>query len=137
MKLFKKFTGLSNPMALGLSETMSAKKGDDPGKFRQLEEIIFINGYPGYQYLFSIAEKSMQVVCDIKEIGSTKFFRLNDSKVLAWLNYKFASLQCTSNPTLVLHFSIVAVNLWTPSQVAMQTFRELLPGVMENGHLHL
>ncbi|KAF5940371.1 hypothetical protein HYC85_021538 [Camellia sinensis] len=51
---------------LPIFEEARMKKGDDPGKFRQLEEIIFINGYPGYQYLFSIAEKSMQVVCDIK-----------------------------------------------------------------------
>ncbi|KAK3220570.1 hypothetical protein Dsin_014540 [Dipteronia sinensis] len=29
------------------------QKEDDPGKFRQLEEIIFINGYPGYQHLFT------------------------------------------------------------------------------------
>ncbi|GMQ11414.1 hypothetical protein CsSME_00054062 [Camellia sinensis var. sinensis] len=84
---------------LPIFEEARMKKGDDPGKFRQLEEIIFINGYPGYQYLFSIAEKSMQVVCDIKEIGSTKFFRLNDSKVLAWLNYKVNQLKRTL-PTL-------------------------------------
>ena len=42
------------------------QKADNPGMFRQLDEIIFIEGYPGYQYLFSIAEKSMQVVCDFK-----------------------------------------------------------------------
>lgn len=42
------------------------QKGDDPGKFRQLDEIIFIDGYPGYQHLLSIAEKSMQVVCEVK-----------------------------------------------------------------------
>lgn len=42
------------------------QKRDDPGKFRQLDEILFINGYPGYQHLLSIAEKSMQVVCEVK-----------------------------------------------------------------------
>lgn len=42
------------------------QKGDDPGNFRQLDEIIFIDGYPAYQHLFSVAEKSMQVVCDVK-----------------------------------------------------------------------
>ncbi|KAA8521023.1 hypothetical protein F0562_011689 [Nyssa sinensis] len=56
-------------------------KGDDPGKFRRLDEIIFVDGYPGYQHLSSIAEKLMQVVCDFEEIGLMKFFRLNDSKV--------------------------------------------------------
>jgi len=44
----------------------SMQKGDDPGKFRQLDEIVFISGYPGYQHLLSIAENSMQVLCDVK-----------------------------------------------------------------------
>lgn len=80
---------------LPIFEEARMKKGDDPGKFRQLDEMIFINGYPGYRYLLSIVETSMQVVCDIKEIGSVKFFRLNDSKVLAWLNYKVDQLKRT------------------------------------------
>ena len=42
------------------------QKGDDPGKFRQLDEIVFIDGYPGYQHLLQIAEKSMRVVCEVK-----------------------------------------------------------------------
>ncbi|KAM2377335.1 hypothetical protein ACFX1X_043954 [Malus domestica] len=64
------------------------KKGDDPGKFRLLDDIIFIEGYPGYHKLLSIAENCMQLVCEIKEVGSFKFFRLDDSKVLAWLYHK-------------------------------------------------
>ncbi|XP_030550038.2 ribonuclease H2 subunit B [Rhodamnia argentea] len=73
---------------LPLFEEAKMKKADDPGKFRQLDEILFINGYPGYQHLLAIAEKSMQVVCEVKEIGSTRFFRLDDTKVLAWLSNK-------------------------------------------------
>lgn len=84
---------------LPILEEARMKKEGDPGKFRQLDEIIFINGYPGYQHLSTIADKSMQVVCDFKEIGSTKFFRLNDSKVLAWLYYKVHQLKQTI-PTL-------------------------------------
>ena len=42
------------------------QKRDDQGKFRQLEEIMFVNGYPGYQHLISISENCMQVVCEIK-----------------------------------------------------------------------
>ncbi|KVH88342.1 Ribonuclease H2, subunit B [Cynara cardunculus var. scolymus] len=72
------------------------KNGDDPGKFRQLDEIIYVHNYPGYHHLSSIAEKSMEVVCDCKaEIGSTKFFRLNDSKVVAWMYYKVQQLKQT------------------------------------------
>ncbi|CAN1768507.1 Ribonuclease H2 subunit B [Linum perenne] len=70
------------------------KKGDDdPGKFRQLDEILFIDAYPGYQHLMSIAENCMQVVCEMKEIGSSKFFRLDDSKVIAWLYCKVLHLK--------------------------------------------
>lgn len=42
------------------------QKGVEPGKFRQLDEIMFIHGCPGYQSLSSVAEKAMQVVCDLK-----------------------------------------------------------------------
>lgn len=34
--------------------------------FRQLDEIVYVHGYPGYHSLASIAEKTMQVVCDVK-----------------------------------------------------------------------
>lgn len=80
---------------LPIFEEARLKKGDDPGKFRQLDEIIFIDGYPGYQYLFPLAENCMQVVCEIKEIGSSKFFRLDDLKVLAWLYCKVCELKQT------------------------------------------
>ncbi|KAL5786833.1 hypothetical protein ACOSP7_003782 [Xanthoceras sorbifolium] len=80
---------------LPIFEEARMKKGDDPGKFRPLEEIIFVNDYPGYQHLLPVAGNSMQVVCEIKEIGSTKFFRLDDSKVLAWLYYKVCKLKET------------------------------------------
>ncbi|KAK9065137.1 hypothetical protein SSX86_016520 [Deinandra increscens subsp. villosa] len=71
------------------------KNGNDPGKFRQLDEIIYLQEYPGYRYLSTIAEKSMGIVCDCKEIGSTKFFRLNDSKVSAWMFCKVQQLKET------------------------------------------
>ncbi|CAL0305673.1 unnamed protein product [Lupinus luteus] len=76
-------------------EKARMKKGDDPGKFRQLDEILFIDGYPGYQQLTSIVENHMQVVCEVKEMGSLKFFRLDDSKVLRWLCYKVCQLKQT------------------------------------------
>ncbi|XP_018505435.2 ribonuclease H2 subunit B isoform X2 [Pyrus x bretschneideri] len=78
---------------LPIFEQARMKKGDDPGKFRLLDDIIFIEGYPGYHKLLSIAENCMQLVCEIKEIGSSKFFRLDDSKVLAWLYHKVCQLK--------------------------------------------
>ncbi|KAH9606732.1 hypothetical protein KSS87_003796 [Heliosperma pusillum] len=80
---------------LPIFEDARMKKGEDPGKFRQLDEIMFIDGYPGYQHLLGISEKSMCVVCEVKEIGSTKFYRLDDSKVLAWLCKKVERLKQT------------------------------------------
>uniref|UniRef100_A0A6N2NK14 Ribonuclease H2 subunit B n=1 Tax=Salix viminalis TaxID=40686 RepID=A0A6N2NK14_SALVM len=78
---------------LPIFEEARMKKRNDLGKFRQLDEIIFINDYPGYQHLMSIAENCMRVVCEIKEIGSSMFFRLNDSMVLAWLYCKVFQLK--------------------------------------------
>ncbi|XP_039052092.1 ribonuclease H2 subunit B-like isoform X2 [Hibiscus syriacus] len=80
---------------LPIFEDARMKKGDDPGKFRQLEEILFVNDCPGYRHLFSMAEDCMEVVCEIKEVGSTKFFRLDDTKVLAWLLCKVSQLKQT------------------------------------------
>ncbi|KAK6912383.1 Rnh202, triple barrel domain [Dillenia turbinata] len=80
---------------LPVFEEARMKKGDNPGKLRLLDEILSVDGYPGYQNLMSIAESSMRVVCEIKEIGSSKFFRLDDAKVLTWLHYKVLQLKDT------------------------------------------
>ncbi|CAN8325385.1 unnamed protein product [Cochlearia groenlandica] len=71
------------------------KKGEDPGKFRQLDEILFVEGYHGYQQLLSLAEKCMEIVCQTQEVGSMKFYRLDNSKVLAWLSCKVCCLKKT------------------------------------------
>ncbi|GMH10735.1 hypothetical protein Nepgr_012576 [Nepenthes gracilis] len=80
---------------LPIFEKARFKKGDDPGKFRQLDEMVFVDGHPGYQQLLPVVEKSMHVVCEVKEVGSVKFFRLDDSKVLAWLCQKVYRLKLT------------------------------------------
>lgn len=71
------------------------KKGTGLGMFRQLDEILYVEGYPSYQHLMSMAEDSMQLVCVVKEIGSSKFFRLDDSKVLSWLCCKVLQLKAS------------------------------------------
>ncbi|KAM0940314.1 hypothetical protein DsansV1_C19g0162651 [Dioscorea sansibarensis] len=81
---------------LPVFEVARMKKGNDAGMFRQLEEILFVDGYPGYQHLMSTAESCMHLVCEIKvsvEIGSTKFYRLENSRVLAWLCHKVHHLE--------------------------------------------
>nr|XP_033516956.1 ribonuclease H2 subunit B isoform X2 [Nicotiana tomentosiformis] len=80
---------------LPIFEEARMKKNDDQGKFRQLDEITYVVGYPGYQHLSSVAENCMQVVCDVKDIGKTQFYRLNDEKVLKWLCFKVIQLKKT------------------------------------------
>lgn len=41
------------------------QKGNN-GVFRQLDEILYVDGYPGYQHLMSIAGDHMQMVCEVK-----------------------------------------------------------------------
>ena len=53
-------------LGIALISLKCMQKGDDPGKFRDLDEILFIDGYPGYQQLLSTVENCMQVVCDVK-----------------------------------------------------------------------
>ncbi|XP_020204952.1 ribonuclease H2 subunit B isoform X2 [Cajanus cajan] len=80
---------------LPIFEEARMKKGDDLGRFRQLDEILFIDGYPDYMQLMSVVENCMQVVSEVKEVGSSKFFRLDDSKVMRWLCYKVCQLKQT------------------------------------------
>ncbi|CAH2078448.1 unnamed protein product [Thlaspi arvense] len=80
---------------LPIFEEARMKNGEDPGKFRQLDEILYVEGYPGYQHLLSLAEKSMEIVCQTQEVGSMKFYRLDNSKVLAWLSCKVCCLKKT------------------------------------------
>jgi hypothetical protein len=42
--------------------------GKDPGKFRQLDEILYVEGYPGYQQLMNVASHHMELVCEVKGI---------------------------------------------------------------------
>ncbi|XP_058101939.1 uncharacterized protein LOC131246088 isoform X3 [Magnolia sinica] len=80
---------------LPVFEEARMKKENDHGKFRKLDEIMFIDGYPGYQDLLPIAEDCMRVVCEVKEVGSLKFYRLDDKKVLALLCHKVDHLKQT------------------------------------------
>ncbi|KMZ57312.1 Ribonuclease H2 subunit B [Zostera marina] len=80
---------------LPLFDEARMKKGNDCGMFRELNEICYVDGYPGYQHLVPFAENSMKLLCEMKEVGSSKFFRLDDSKVLAWLCHKIKRLKET------------------------------------------
>ncbi|CAL5001471.1 unnamed protein product [Urochloa decumbens] len=113
---FKKSTGLRSVTVLGSWVTMFAKmvasiiappsipssfsyqllrlhNGKDPGKFRQLDEILYVEGYPGYQQLMNVSGHHMELVCEVKEVANMKFFRLDDSKVLSWLCCKVHNLK--------------------------------------------
>ncbi|KAK3144480.1 hypothetical protein QOZ80_4AG0313610 [Eleusine coracana subsp. coracana] len=74
-------------------EAARMSNGKDPGKFRQLDEILYVEGYPAYQQLLRVAEQHMELVCEVKEVANMKFFRLDDSKVLCWLCCKVQNLK--------------------------------------------
>ncbi|PAN38686.1 hypothetical protein PAHAL_7G189600 [Panicum hallii] len=78
---------------LPIFEAARMSNGKDPGKYRQLDEILYIEGYPGYQQLMSVAGHHMELVCEVKEVANMKFFRLDDSKVLSWLCCKVHNLK--------------------------------------------
>lgn len=54
------------PKFIFLNITGFLQKGDDLGRFRQLDEILFIDGYPGYMQLMSVVENCMLVVSEVK-----------------------------------------------------------------------
>lgn len=74
-------------------EAARMSNGKDPGKFRQLDEILYVEGCPGYQQLMGVAGHHMELVCEVKEVANMKFFRLDDSKVLSWLCCKVHNLK--------------------------------------------
>uniref|UniRef100_A0A804MEN5 Ribonuclease H2 subunit B wHTH domain-containing protein n=1 Tax=Zea mays TaxID=4577 RepID=A0A804MEN5_MAIZE len=93
MANYKRSTGLRSVMVLGSWEIMFVKNDKDPGKFRQLDEILYVEGYPGYQQLMNVANHHMELVCEVKEVSNMKFFRLDNSKVLSWLCCKVYDLK--------------------------------------------
>uniref|UniRef100_A0A7N0R897 Ribonuclease H2 subunit B n=1 Tax=Kalanchoe fedtschenkoi TaxID=63787 RepID=A0A7N0R897_KALFE len=93
---------------LPLLDKARMRKGNDadshPGNFRQLEEVLFLDGYPDYHSLLPLAEAAIAVVCQVKEVGDFKFFRLDDAKVLAWLACKANQLKAAL-PKLDEHYA--------------------------------
>ncbi|KAG6524182.1 hypothetical protein ZIOFF_014073 [Zingiber officinale] len=76
-------------------QLVAAIKENDQGMYRQLDEILYVEGYPGYQHLLSMTKDTMKIVCEVKEIGSLQYFRLDNSKVLTWLCCKVQNLKST------------------------------------------
>lgn len=63
------------------------QKGNEPGKFRQLDEIMYIHGFPGYQSLTAVAEEVMQVVCDVKGSVPAISLRIIESYMLRYIEH--------------------------------------------------
>ncbi|KAI5070410.1 hypothetical protein GOP47_0014753 [Adiantum capillus-veneris] len=72
-------------LLLPILDEARMKKADDAGKFRSLEEILYVEDYPGYQHFSCLLGDTLDSVCEVREIGTSKFYRLNESKVLSWL----------------------------------------------------
>jgi hypothetical protein len=58
------------------------QNGKDPGKFRQLDEILYVEGYPAYQQLMNLAGQHMELVCEVKGHCLTCFIVLAAINVL-------------------------------------------------------
>jgi ribonuclease H2 subunit B len=84
-------------MILPILEQVRMKKGDDMGKFRALDEIMYVDGFPGYVHLLPVLASCLELICELREVGQDKYYRLDDSKVLAWLCCK---VKCTSEALL-------------------------------------
>lgn len=48
------------------NHNIQMQKASDQGVYRQLDEILYVDGYPGYQHLFSVAKDTMNMVCEVK-----------------------------------------------------------------------
>ncbi|KAL3677560.1 hypothetical protein R1sor_027508 [Riccia sorocarpa] len=72
-------------MVLPVLETARMKKGDDLGKFRALDDMMCVDGYPGYMRLVPLLTSCIHVICEVREAGQSKYYRLDDSKVEGWL----------------------------------------------------
>ncbi|CAI5517568.1 unnamed protein product, partial [Closterium sp. Naga37s-1] len=79
-----------------LDKSRMKKEGSgSEGMFRSLDEICTVDGFPSYGWLQSqgVWDPVLPLITDIREVGSTRFYRLNDSRVLAWLTCKVAALK--------------------------------------------
>ncbi|CAI5996132.1 unnamed protein product [Closterium sp. NIES-64] len=79
-----------------LDKSRMKKEGSSSeGMFRSLDEICTVDGFPSYGWLQSqgVWDPVLPLITDIREVGSTRFYRLNDSRVLAWLTCKVAVLK--------------------------------------------
>lgn len=72
-------------LLLPILDEARMKRADDVGKFRLLEEILYVEGYPGYMNLIQLSQHLLDAVCEVRDIGTSKYYRLDDSKVLSWL----------------------------------------------------
>ncbi|XP_062185575.1 uncharacterized protein LOC133889128 isoform X1 [Phragmites australis] len=63
-------------------EAARMSNGNDPGKFRQLDEILYVEGCPGYQQLMGVAGHHMELVCEVKGRCLTCFIVIYHIKLL-------------------------------------------------------
>ncbi|GBG77544.1 hypothetical protein CBR_g23989 [Chara braunii] len=54
-------------IALPILEVARMKKGDDAGKFRDLDDVLYVAGFPGYSRLKTLLEEQLELVCDVQE----------------------------------------------------------------------
>ncbi|CAM6020862.1 unnamed protein product [Sphagnum balticum] len=53
------------------------------GNFRALD--MYVDGFPGYVHLLPVLASCLELICELQEVGQDIYYRLDDSKVQAWL----------------------------------------------------
>jgi len=82
-----------DPLFLFLNRLDKARKkqGDnDDGMFVDIPEILNDPDCPNFQKYFSnkLSIYPLHLICDVKEMDESRFYRLNDNKVIQWLKRK-------------------------------------------------
>ncbi|GJP32695.1 hypothetical protein CLOM_g17296 [Closterium sp. NIES-68] len=80
-------------LPLLVKSRMKKEGSDSEGMFRSLDEICTVDGFPSYGWLQSQGawDSALALITDSREVGSTRYYRLNDSRVMAWLACKVAA----------------------------------------------
>ncbi|XP_024539062.1 ribonuclease H2 subunit B isoform X2 [Selaginella moellendorffii] len=71
-----------------LEESRMTKKADEGGLFRTLEDMIYVENFPCYSRIIPLLPGTLDAICDSRELQETRYYRLNDNKVLGWLSCK-------------------------------------------------
>ncbi|KAJ3044819.1 Ribonuclease H2 subunit B [Rhizophlyctis rosea] len=77
-------------LLLPLLDESRKKTPDKPGRYVSLDDVLYNDQYPSLSRLSSLhaLEAKLTTIADVQDVGGSKFWRLNDEKVVGWLKAK-------------------------------------------------